>query len=416
MSTNLSNIGEKVLLMGFFLTPFTSFRFGDVGPGEILILAAALIALFSGGGALQLDGRIQIFYRFWIGFLAISILGLYYNNFFASAPSGRPASPVFDFLAYVFILLSIVFTGHYSRNRMDFSIKFFRRLFLYWSFTYGVLYVVSFYTPTIFGMPLRYYHFFSPLVENVHQAASITCVLGFVMFFLGAQSYRIHVKIFCFVSAALFIMMALDSGSTKAMLGVISGAIISFGFLIGYRTRGKGRFYFNIISLFLMATSALVLFALFSDSIILMAYKFFSENDGGGAREALYSVGFEHGLDSLVVGFGPGSHAPFGTGFSDAHNTVLTIFLQAGLLGISIFALFIGRLVKKLSVNFALFGGMASIGIYIIGGDILRRLPVWIVMMGIVYFAADMSVRPASSAHSAKWKPGSGLNACRKPD
>jgi hypothetical protein len=41
----------------------------------------------------------------------------------------------------------------------------------------------------------------------------------------------------------------------------------------------------------------------------------------------------------------------------------------------------------KLSINFALFGAIAAIGMYIIGGDILRRLPIWIILVGLYYFS-----------------------------
>lgn len=410
MSIAMSKIGEKILLMGFFLTPFTTLRFGFVGPGEILILVAALIAFHSGGGKLRLDARMQIFYRYWITFLTIMILGLCYNSF-STSPSGRPGTPVFDFFAYIFILLSIVVTGHYSHKKLDFAMNFFRRLFLYWSLVYVALYAISFSTPSILGMPLRYHHFFSPLVENVHQAASITCAMGFVALYLGTQSSGFLVKLFYVIVAVLFAMMALDSGSTKAMLGVVSGGIVSVAFLIGYRPRGKGRLPLNVMSLFLITAAALVVFARNTDSIVHLAVQFFSESDGGGAREALYSVGFEHGLDSPVVGYGPGSHAPFARGFSDAHNTTLTIFLQSGLLGVFAFALLIGGLMRKLSVNFALLGVFVAIGMYVLGGDILRRLPTWIMLMGIVYFAADVSVRFTSNARGADWKSFYNLKA-----
>lgn len=410
MRVPVSKIGEKMLLAGFFLTPFTTLRFGFVGPGEILILSAALIAVYTHGGALRLDARMQIFYRYWTALLTIMFLGLCYNSF-STSPSGRPGTPLFDFFAYIFILLSIVVTGHYSHNKVDFAMNFFRVLFLYWSLFYVALYAISFFTPSIFGMPLRYYSFFSPLVENVHQAASITCAMGFVALFLGTQSSVLLVKLFYIIIAVLFAIMALDSGSTKAMLGVVSGAIVSVAFLIGYRPWGKGRLHFNAMSILFTIIAALVLFARYSDSIAYLAVQFFSENDGGGAREALYSVGFEHGLDSLVVGYGPGSHSPFAGRFSDAHNTTLTIFLQSGLLGVFAFALFIGGLMRKLSVHFALLGVFAAIGMYVLGGDILRRLPIWIMLMGIVYFAADVSIRATSNVRGADWKSFYGLNS-----
>ena len=414
MKTTLSNSAENILLMGFFFTPFTSLRFGLLGPGEILILAAAIIAVVSGRGKLKLDLKIQNLYRFWVFFLAFSMLGMHFNNFFISSPSGRPGTPFFDFSAYIFILTAIVLIGHYSHDNDDFPKIFFRRLFLYWSLTYVSLYAISFFTASIFGLPLRYHRFFSPLVENVHQAASITCAMGFITLFLGMRSSGFHVKVFYFICTALFVKMALDSGSTKAMLAVTVGAIVSVISLIFYRPTGQGRRFLNVVSFLLVGISIVWVYAQYSYEIYFLAGKFFSESDGGGAREALYSVGFEHGSHSLLIGYGPGSHAPYAGGFSDAHNTILTIFLQSGLLGVLVFVFLVGRLLQKLSVNFALLGAMVAIGMYILGGDILRRLPTWIMIIGLIYFAADLRVRSSISVHQPTSKPNSRLKTLRQ--
>lgn len=393
MSATFPKIGEKVLLMGFFLSPFTSLRFGLLGPGEVFILVAGFIAIFSGGGVLQVDQRTRAFIYFWAIYLILTLVGLVTNFFLFSSPSGRPGSAAFDFSAYSFILFSILSISYYSYGKVDFAKSFFRRLFFYWTLSFSGLYAASFLTSSIFGMPIRYYVYFSPLVENVHQAASVTCAMAFVVLFLGVQSGRIREKLFYFISAGLFTMMALDSGSTKAMLGVVAGAIVCTAALIAYRPRGRGRRVWNVGALTLMAALAVVLFARFSGSVESMAVEFFVHNDGSGAREMLYSAGLRHGLDSVVTGYGPGSHAPFRLGFSDAHNTLLTIFLQTGLLGVLVFTLFLSRVVQKLSVNFALLGVIAAVGIYILGGDVLRRLPIWIIMVGVVYFSMDLSVR-----------------------
>ena len=96
--------GEKILMLGLFLTPFTSLRFGFAGPGEILILFATMIAIFSGGFLIRIDSRLRIFYNFWIIFLSVSILGLYFNNFFSYIPSGTIESMVFDLFSYKILI------------------------------------------------------------------------------------------------------------------------------------------------------------------------------------------------------------------------------------------------------------------------------------------------------------------------
>lgn len=391
MKVTVSSIGREFLFWGFFFTPFTSLRFGAVGPGEILILSAALLNFVSGRKTIRLDVKLSVFYQLWCGFLFVSVLGIASNILFQHLPSGRPGTMAFDLSAYIFIFGSIVLIGDHSIRDLEFSVRFFRRLFNYWAFTYTALYGLSFSTDSIFGLPLRYHQYFSPLVENVHQASSITCAMGFVMLYTGLTAPQLHVKVLSFFAAILFVKMALDSGSTKAMLGVLVGALVSASNLLLYRASGQGRAVLNFIALIIILSLAAVITYRYTDELIDLAKLFFTENDGAGARESLYLVGFNHAMDSFLVGYGPGSHTPYGAGFSDAHNTILTVFLQTGLLGVIVFSRFIVQLLKGSFSNFALIGATSAVGMYFLGGDILRRLPIWIILMGIWFFAAQQT-------------------------
>ena len=388
MKSNLTISGQSILMLGLFLTPFTSLRFGFAGPGELLILLSCLVALFSGNFLIRTDSRLKVFYKFWFLFLLVSSIGLYYNNFFTHSPSGTHESMIFDLFSYIFILLTIIIIGHYASNNPDFSVSFFKRLFTYWGITYVVLFIVSFMTPSIFGMPLRYDIYFSPLVENIHQAAMITCTMCFVMLYLGIKSNGAFVKLFYIVASFLFAAMALTSGSTKALLGVVVGSIICLVHFVGYRPTGKGRMIINFTSFFISLAFMLVFLSIYFDELIYLAIQFFTENDGAdGSRQKIYTSGFVNGLNSPYFGFGPGAHVPYKGSFWDAHNSTLTIFLQAGFIGVLIFVWFNIKVLQKLSIHFALFGAIAAIGMYVIGGDILRRLPIWIVLIGLYYFA-----------------------------
>ena len=388
MKNALTLSGEKILLMGLFLTPFTSLRLGFLGPGEILILIAALVGFLSTGMVIRLDKRMQIFYRFWSIFIIISILGLYYNHFLLSVSSGKPQSMIFDLFSYFFILLTILVIGHYASNKSNFSETFFRKLFIYWGIAYVTLFAISFFTPSIFGMPLRYHEYFSPLVRNLHQASMITMAMTFVMLYLGIKTPQLFNKILFFTGMALFATMAITSGSTKALLGIVVGFLICFVHLIGYRPTGRGRFYINTTTFFVTTALIMVFLFSYSDELIFLAIQFFTENDGAnGSRQSIYKLGFEHGIKSPLVGYGPGSHVPYRQSFWDAHNSTLTLFLQTGLIGVLFFVWFNIRMLTKLSVHFALFGAMTAIGMYILGGDILRRLPIWIILIGLFYFA-----------------------------
>ena len=380
--------GEKILMLGLFLTPFTSLRFGFAGPGELLIIFSLIIATFSGSFLVRVDSRLKIFYIFWIVFLTVSIIGVYFNYFFLYKPSGTAESMIFDLFSYVFIILTIMVIGHYASRNNSFPETFFKKLFIYWGFAYVILFAISFVTPSIFGMPLRYHEYFSPLVKNLHQASMITSAMTFVMLYLGIQSDKYLSKLLFFVATFLFAVMAATSGSTKALLGIVVGSIICIVHFVGYRPTGRGRAIINITTFFITVIFLTIFLFLYKDELIYLAIQFFTENDGAdGSRQRIYTSAFENGLNSPLIGFGPGAHVPYKGGFWDAHNSTLTIFLQAGLIGVISFIWFNIKLLSKLSINFALFGAIAAIGMYIIGGDILRRLPIWIILVGIYYFS-----------------------------
>ena len=400
MKSNIFSIsGEKILLVGILFTPFTSLRLAFIGFGEILIIISLFFALITNNFRIRLDKRILVFYRFWSLFLGITFIGLFSNYFFARIPSGTLTTMVFDSFAYLFILITIMAIGHYSSVRSDFSITFFRKLFIYWSFIFVFLYFLSFFTPSIFGLPLKYFDYFSPLVDNTHQAAMITCSMCFVMLYMGVKAPNLSLKLLFFLTSMLFALMAFSAGSLKSILAVIAGFMICILHIIGYRTHGQKRLIINLIS-FLIALSLLFIFIFFYfDQISLLAVQFFSENDGSGARESLYQVGFTNALNSPIVGHGPGAHIPYANQFYDSHNSTLTVFLQGGIIGVIIFAWLNINIFSKLSVHFALFGAFAAIGIYILGGDILRRLPIWIILLGLYFFSLNnlLSVRKNSS-------------------
>lgn len=380
-------IGEKFLLTGFFLTPFTSLRFGFFGIGEVLILISALIAIATSSFILKLDYKIRTFTYFWFYFIFISLVGFFFNYSFNYNSGEKFGSAVFDLLSYLFIFLAVLTTGHYSSINPTFSVKFFKSLFFYWGCIYLILYGLFVFNVSVFGISLHYHGYFLPLVDNIHQAASLTCAMAFVMFYIAKESNKFIAKVFYILCSLGFILMAIDSGSTKAFLGVLVGALVGLIIFIGYRRTGSAQRALNTISLIVIFLLVFFILYLFSDYIYFTALNFFIENDGDGARKALYSNGFEHGLKSFIVGYGPGAHALYEGEYLDAHNTILTIFLQSGILGVFVFLWFVIRLTRNLSIDFVLIATISAASVYVFGGDVLRRLPIWLVLMGLVYFA-----------------------------
>ena len=116
----------------------------------------------------------------------------------------------------------------------------------------------------------------------------------------------------------------------------------------------------------------------------MFAKLFFIENDGGNARGDIYFSGLLHVLESPIVGYGPGPHIEFNGKFYDAHNTILTVSLHGGFLALMSFIIFFRKLFIVTLSSYFLIAAVGALSIYALGGDVLRRLPVWVMLIGLV--------------------------------
>lgn len=379
---------RNLFAISAIFVPFTALRFGPLGIGELALVAALLLLLILNRWKLKPLSATFPVLVFWAVYPLWITVGFCYNVLFLGYSSGSMFFAAFDLISYLFILASVVLLG--DRNLYDTETPFelFERVFFYWAVTFSVLFALSQFTPSIAGFPLRYYGFFSPLVVNVHQAAMITSVMPYVMLFFAIRVPKIKWKIIYFVFAMLFIQMSLDSGATKAWVATLMGALVCFSAIIIHRSTGRRRIVVNTISYLLTGIGLLYFIPQFWSTIVSVGLEFFREEDGGGARANLYSYGFSHVMGSPIFGYGPGPHIAYDGGFSDAHNTVLTILLQGGLVAGGMLVALFARIVPKVSASSALIGTIAAIGIYALGGDILRRLPIWIVIIGVLLISA----------------------------
>lgn len=377
------------LYFAALVTPFTALRFGFIGFGEIFFALALLLLLALNGGNLRRSHALRPVIGFWLIYLLIISIGFFYNTIILSHSSGTLEGALFDFTSYCVVSCVVLLLADERLYTGSSPQDFFRNIFMIWGVAFIVLYLLSFRVSQIFGYPLRYYNYFSPLVENVHQAAMITCVMPFVMGHLAWNERSLIRKVLFVIAGGLFALMALDSGATKAAMAIAVGifASVSFFFWQGISGRAAKAFFLCVLLI------GLALFlAMYFDKVVSLAIEFFRESDGSAARENLYDSGIKAGAKSFLIGFGPGQHVSLsneGDFFSDAHNTLLTIFLQGGALSIVLLLVSVYRLVRRISPSFFILGAFAALSMYFLGGDILRRLPIWVLLVGIIYFSTQ---------------------------
>ena len=385
----LSSSGIRVLLLlGLIFVPFTSLRFGPIGVGEVIIIVSLGAVLFLNNWRLNPIAELRPLLYFWLVFPFWLFVGMGYNVFFLGHLSGTGIQSVFDFVAYLFVLMLVVLLADRRLYEGTSPAIFFENIFFSWALVFSMLYGISLFTPSIFGFSLRYYDAFVPLVNNVHQASMVTSAMPFIMMFLVFKTEHIKLKFVYLLAAVLFVFMALESNSTKAWLAMLVGASVGIAFPLVHRSRGRKRVLTNSAS-YIFSVAILVMFAtLYWPYLLRVGVDFFQEADPMQAREIIYADAFRHGLNSLLVGYGPGPQVLYSGRFWDAHNTILSVFLQGGVVGIILFFHLFYKIISRASASHFLMASVVAIGIYAIGGDILRRLPIWIVVAGVLVFSS----------------------------
>ena len=371
------------LVIALVLSPFTMLRFSFFGFTEIILL---LFFIFSFKRFIKTElWRQFIFTRFWILFIFISLLGLAYNTLILGGTTGTIKGTIFDLSSYIFICLVCYLLEMKFLEKKICPLKLLKLFYLYLTILFIILYVLSLFFTSILGLPLRYEGSFAPLVINIHQSAMVLITLPFIGMFLYKYESSFINKAMILISILLLYILALDTAATKAIMGIFIGTAV---FLI-----------FSLKSMFSKKAVPVLLLCMIGGGIVLvlqfnlieLALTFFEENDGGGARGNLYLQGLLVGMTSPIIGLGAGGHIYYDQIFYDAHQTQLTVFLQAGVLGVILYILLMYKIIRTCALSSAFIACIFAISIYSFGGDILRRLPIWLILLLIYYSAKRLT-------------------------
>lgn len=389
---------DSALGLAVIIMPFTALRIGPIGIGEVIFLLVFTLLIASRGGVLR-SPRQMFFSRFWIFYLSIISISLLTNIFAADNSQSIRPPWLFDLSGYIFVAIAVYVIEQRLDRSNSGSIDLIWPIYIVQFSIFAFLHLLSGFTPTIFGLPLRYYSWFMPLANNIHQTAMLFSALPFLGLFFVTQLNGKVAKSMAIISVLWYSAMAIDSGSTKAMMGLVLGSVLIP--LYYYHRLSTGRQRLGVLSL--IFSSALFFFTLQYPIVANKALEFFNENDLHGGRSFLYMQSIQKIGDAWLIGYGPGSHLiDFAEGSpTDAHQTILTATLQGGFLGLCLILAFVIKLFFRIFANPFLFSGLASISVYVLGGDILRRAPIWILLVMLGYLAKQHPVcRPVQNGET----------------
>jgi len=375
----LNNL-DKILIFSCIITPFTLLRLGFIGFGEITLLILFLYGLRRGYLSLKL-GEL-IFSQFWSRFLVISIFGFMFNVLFLSHKTGTFEGMLFDFSAYIMVLISCMLIEGLIKKERIHLFYILKNIFIFSGLSFVTLYFVSLYTNVLFGLPLKYHDFFAPLANNLHQTAMIMVPLIFLgLFVFEKEKHKLRKYFYLFIVISLS-YVALETGSFKAYIGVVFGWGVYLMLMFFNLFKGKLKNMVIAITAFTLLLLSLSNWQQIEEKAIVI----FQEEDIGEGRSSLYSNALVVGLTSPIVGLGPGPHIFKGNKFWDSHETFLTVFIQSGIIGLLLLLVLVFRIFKKMTREPALLAAVLPIFIYLLGGDIMRRLPVWLLLLFIYYY------------------------------
>lgn len=375
-------IPRLLITLATIMAPFTLLRFSFFGTAELLFALLFLLYIFK---AKNLSSRHFPLSIFWTVYICACLIGSLVNDLMLSHSTGTNAGMLYDLSSYVFVFMTcFTLESLLSQKRLD-PRQLMRDIFYGFSLVMTALYVISRFTPTFFGIPLFYYDHFVPLTANLHQVAMFLVPMPFLGLVVMAQEKRFQHKVMALALVFMDVFMAYGTGSTKAPLAIVVGAAV---FIYASSLKLFGR---NLaISIKLLYSVGIITMVNYYDlvyDLVHVAERLFVEYDGAGARMFIYQKAVQVGLESFLFGHGPGPHVAYGEySYWDAHQTLLTVFLQAGLLGLLAITVLAYRIARRAVITPGLLAALFAISIYALGGDILRRLPIWIVLFTIAHY------------------------------
>lgn len=371
------NLIEILLIIAISFSPYTSLRFSFFGITEVIIMIIWII-IYKDGILVGRSNKYFIFTRALLGIASFSIVGWFFNIFIFKYNSGTVSSALFNLLSIIFVTITLyALEITYIREIIDYAIVL---KYSFWSLSLSlnVLYILSLFTNNIGSLTLKEYYMFCPLADNIHQVAMISVQLPFIGGYFAANEKKFVKKIFMYCLSVGDIIVSWMTNSTKAKMGIIVGfLILLFYFLIlntKYTKQSKKNAFVIYIIIFIGT------FLVLMPKILNFFEVFFAENDGQGARKNLYKSAFQIIKKSPIFGLGPSCHVIYDGRYFDAHETFLTVALISGCIGVGFLIVLYFKVFIQIKQSGWLLAACATIFIYALGGDVLRRLPVWVLM------------------------------------
>lgn len=373
---------SRLFVIAMLVMPLTALRIGPAGIGEGVLALAVMLSLHLGLG----NWRAAKVAHFWLGFLAICLLSWLVATMVGDPPPAPIDTALLDIAAYGVVAVGCLGLELHVLRRQGRATAMLRALAVGSLLVFGGAAVVSLFTESLGAVPLTRAGRFAPAATNVHHTALAVVALPFVALHVRAlaepQAWN---RIGWSAAAIVFAGIAWYTGAAKAVIGLCAGAVAMCWAELYRRVPAVARL---CVGLAVCIGSA----AVASDGRVgERAWTYFQSLDTNGERQLLYEVGAREFAESPLLGRGPGKHVSLNEMPDDPHMTPLAVALQTGLPGLLWFGLFVWLLVSRAWRVPALLAAVSAVGVYVLGGDVLRRVPTWLLL--VLLHAASREAR-----------------------
>jgi len=368
---NTNKTIERMIAVAISFSPFNKLRVAGIGITEVILLLLAFYSVFilRMARVTKKDNQVS---KMYFNIIFFSLVGYLYNMLFLGN-IGDHDTAAFNFVSYIICMISCFSVEILIRHRIVNAETILDNSFRLLSIMALALYVISRVTPSLFGIRLLYYSYFSPLSNNIHQLAMVISMFPMLGIYLCKKKKTYWEKSCYLILAIANVIVGTNTGSTKFILGIIVGCIsVAIISIINSSVRYK-----TIIALCIAFASILIFIINWNYIVIL-----FRDNDLHGGRETLYSGGVKLIIKSPIFGYGPLNVVTNAYGrYMDAHETIITTYLTGGIVAAISLILIVYKKVIILINNKWLFGSICGFLIYLTGGDILRKECLWIMLI-----------------------------------
>lgn len=379
------DLDNLLFAFGIIFTIITGLRLSNlpVGLGEVLLIlwiSRTWIKKIRVSDVL-ISKSTQPIIIFWLVFFLLQVIGMSVSLLMRNEIT---TNALHDIIAYLFSsILCLTLCINHTNHEKSLELKMKYIIILGISLFFFLSLWSQYINNSILGLNLTYGSIrFTGGALNPNQLAiflvPIPCV---TLYFIGSEKYfKNRVPWLVMFILSIYLGYLTDSDAIYATW-VITLALLTFKYI--YSTIPS--YIYVIVSMTILSV-ILIMFIInnhYFNSLIDVSINRFNNLDEDGSRFTLWILGIRTGLESKMLGFGPGPHVInySAIGRAEVHNTYLDVFTQIGILGLILFILLLLKTYKNSKRSVLLSLSFISLLVFITGHFTLRQPVFWFFMM-----------------------------------